>query len=140
MEKVSLETEKTNVMNAVEELKAAYQSKDISKVLACYAPGAVVLFEPGKATYEVSKLKEKFQFIFMINPEYEFTGSDVSISGDVATYLTLWKMEGKAPNGTPVVQSGLSVIVLKKQPDGKWLTVIDNPHGQLLLNQCNIPA
>jgi ketosteroid isomerase-like protein len=140
MENVKVETEKSNVLKAVEELKAAYQSNNIERVLSCYGPGAVVLFDAGKSTQDISALKQKFQYIFMINPVYEFTGVDITISGDVATYLTLWKMSGKMPNGTPVNQSGLSVIVLKKQPDGRWMTIIDNPHGQYLMNQCSIPA
>jgi ketosteroid isomerase-like protein len=44
-------------------------------------------------------------------------------------------MTGTAPDGTPIRQSGLSVAVLRKQADGKWLMVFDNPFGQHLLDK-----
>jgi ketosteroid isomerase-like protein len=44
-------------------------------------------------------------------------------------------MTGKVPDGTDIKQSGLSVVVLRKQADGKWLMVFDNPFGQHLLDQ-----
>ena len=44
-------------------------------------------------------------------------------------------MKGKTPDGQGIEQSGLSVAILRKQADGEWLMVIDNPHGQHLLDQ-----
>jgi ketosteroid isomerase-like protein len=38
-------------------------------------------------------------------------------------------MDATLPDGTKIQNGGLSVIVLRKQPDGNWLMVIDNPFG-----------
>jgi ketosteroid isomerase-like protein len=35
--------------------------------------------------------------------------------------------------GNPIEQAGLSLAVFRRQADGKWLMVIDNPHGSVLL-------
>ena len=43
-------------------------------------------------------------------------------------------MTGVAPNGTPVRHEGLSVAVLRRQADGRWVMVIDQPYGDALLN------
>ena len=43
-------------------------------------------------------------------------------------------MRATAPDGTKIQERGLSVAVLRRQPDGQWLMVIDNPHGQHLLD------
>ena len=44
-------------------------------------------------------------------------------------------MTGKTPDGFPIEQSGFSVVVLRKQTDGQWLMVIDNPFGDHLVNK-----
>lgn len=41
-------------------------------------------------------------------------------------------MAGVAPDGSPVTGSGLSVAVLRRQTDGRWLMVIDNPFGEVM--------
>jgi ketosteroid isomerase-like protein len=46
-----------------------------------------------------------------------------------------WTMTGKTPDGHEIKQSGLSVVVLRKQGNGKWLMVFDNPFGQHLMAQ-----
>ncbi len=62
-----------------------------------------------------------------------FAGHEVIVNGDTALHIAPWSMSGTGPNGAAVEQSGLSVAVLRRQADGGWKMVIDNPHGQMLL-------
>lgn len=52
--------------------------------------------------------------------------------GNVALHLAPWTMTGTLPDGTPVSQTGLSVAVMRRQPDGAWRMVIDHPYGDHL--------
>jgi ketosteroid isomerase-like protein len=38
-------------------------------------------------------------------------------------------LDGTGPDGKPVKIEGQSAEVARRQPDGTWLFVIDNPHG-----------
>jgi ketosteroid isomerase-like protein len=49
-------------------------------------------------------------------------------------HVAPWVMIGQAPDGTEVSQQGLSVAVLRKQADGRWLMVLDNPNAQALMD------
>ena len=69
------------------------------------------------------------------NPVFTYSGHEVFIKGNVATHISPWKMTAKAPDGTVIKQSGLSVAVLRKQKNGEWLMIIDDPHGQFLMNK-----
>ncbi len=60
---------------------------------------------------------------------FTFDGHEVIVAGDVALHLTPWKMTGLAPDGSPLSGSGLSIAVLRRQADGRWLMVIDDPYG-----------
>jgi ketosteroid isomerase-like protein len=72
----------------------------------------------------------------MANPHFTFSdGHDVVVNGDLALHITPWNMTATAPDGQQISQSGLSVAVLRKQLDGAWKMVIDNPHGGRLLPQ-----
>ena len=75
-------------------------------------------------------MRATFKQWFAMSPRFEYAGHDVLVVGDLAVHIAPWTMKGKAPDGAPIEQSGLSVAVLRRQPEGRWLMVIDNPHGQ----------
>lgn len=127
--------EEQKVLNVVTRMTAAFQSKDIDEVMACYEPQALVAFEPGAPVTDNKLLREMFSGMAMSNPVFTYSGHEVFVAGDLATHIAPWQMTVTAPDGSVIEQSGLSVAVLRKQEDGQWLMVLDNPHGQNLLNK-----
>lgn len=127
--------EQKKVFSTIEKMVAAFEAKDIDGVLATYENNAIVMFEPQKPVQGKENLRAAFTQFVGMNPQYTFSGHEVYVSGDIATHVAPWKMTGHLPDGTKIEQSGLSVAVLRKQTDGSWLMIQDNPHGQLLLNQ-----
>lgn len=128
-----MNTDQTKVINTINKMGSDYNSRDIDAVMKAYESSAVVLFEPGNPVSGPATIKAAFQGSLAINPHFTFGKHEVSIAGDIALHLTPWTMTGKTPDGHSISQSGLSVAVLRKQTDGEWLMVIDNPHGQALL-------
>ncbi|HEV2766525.1 MAG TPA: SgcJ/EcaC family oxidoreductase [Acidimicrobiales bacterium] len=53
----------------------------------------------------------------------------VVISGDIALVLSQWTMEAAGPDGEVFRQSGTATDVMRRQADGTWRYVIDNPGG-----------
>jgi ketosteroid isomerase-like protein len=127
--------EQQNVLDAIIKMTEAFQNKDIDGVMACYEPKAVVVFEPESPVSDKNILREMFTGMSMANPIFSYSGHEVFIIGNIATHIAPWKMTAKAPDGTEIKQSGLSVAVLRKQEDGNWLMILDNPHGQFLMNK-----
>jgi ketosteroid isomerase-like protein len=70
-----------------------------------------------------------------MNPIFTYSGHEVYISGDIATHIAPWTMVGEMPDGSKIEQSGLSIAVLRKQADGNWLMIQDNPNGAFLMNK-----
>lgn len=126
-------TSEEQVIKAVETMTAAFHEGDIDGVMASYEKEATIAFEPGTPIVERAAQREKFLQAFSINPRFEYDGHEVFVSGDTAVHIAPWTMTGAAPDGTSVEQSGLSVAVLRRQAEGQWLIVIDDPHGQRLL-------
>ncbi|WP_169669589.1 YybH family protein [Flavivirga algicola] len=127
--------EQKNVLSTIEKMTEAFQKKDIDRVMSCYEPNAVVVFEPETPISDTNVLQEMFTGMSMVNPIFSYSGHEVFITGNIATHIAPWQMTAKAPDGTKIEQSGLSVAVLRKQKDGQWLMILDNPHGQFLMNK-----
>jgi ketosteroid isomerase-like protein len=47
--------------------------------------------------------------------------------GDVALASASWQITGTEPQGAPVDVRGISADLLRRQPDGRWLLVVDHP-------------
>lgn len=126
--------DQNSVLATISQMTAAYNAGDIDAVMLTYENSATILFEPGLPVSGGDALRAMFQGSLAINPQFSFGEHEVIIQGDIALHSVTWTMTGTTPDGQDISQSGLSVAVLRRQSDGNWLMVIDNPHGQRLLD------
>lgn len=122
------------VQSAIESMTSAFEKSDIDAVMRAYEPGAAVLFEPGQPVTDAQQLRQMFAGMAAAKPVFTYSGHEVVVSGDTAVHIAPWQMVAHSPDGQEIRQSGLSVAVLRRQADGLWKMVIDNPHGGRLLS------
>lgn len=122
------------VLDTIEQMTRAFEAADIDRVMQAYEDEAVIAFEPGVGVADPASIRRTFQEWFALNPRFDYKGHEVLVAGDLALHVAPWRMRGTAPDGAPIQQQGLSVAVLRRQADGRWLLVIDNPYGQHLLH------
>lgn len=123
-----------DVHAAVQAMTEAFQSNDIAQVMLSYEKQATVMFEPNVPISDARQLEQMFSGMAMVKPVFEYpAGHEVIVSGDIALHISPWNMTGMSPDGQDIAQSSLSVAVLRKQSDGSWRMVIDNPHGGRLI-------
>jgi uncharacterized protein (TIGR02246 family) len=126
--------EHAQIQKLIDQSNAAVLARDIDAIMATYEPTAAMAGPPGAPlSTGTPALREAFKNFLAINPDITMTKSDLIVSGDIALHSYVWKMSAKLPDGSPMEQSGLATVVLRKQPDGRWLMVIDNPFGDQLL-------
>jgi len=131
----SVVNQEKKVLEAIEVMTSAFQQKDIEGVLKSYESGAVVMFEPGKRVTDSAVLRQMFEGAFQLNPLFHYpSGHEVFVANDIALHIAPWVMKGRTPDGSDIAQKGLSVAVLRKNEDGQWLLIVDNPHGQFLMD------
>lgn len=128
-------TEASRVQATVDAMTAAFAAGDVDGILATYEPGAVVVGEPGVPTQGTPALRTLFEHFVAIHPKFTFLAHEVVEAGDIALHFNVWRMTGTAPDGSPIEDGGLSVAVLRRQADGRWLMVIDDPYGDRLLQR-----
>ncbi len=130
-----MSTDQKQVLAAVEAMTAAFHDGNIEEVMAAYEGKATIVFEPDAPVSDPALIRQAFETSFAIKPRFTYSGHEVFMAGDIAVHFAPWRMTGTTPDGQAIEQSGLSVAVLRRQPDGRWLMVIDNPHGQNLMQQ-----
>jgi uncharacterized protein (TIGR02246 family) len=125
----------TRIQATVDTMTSAFGRGDIDGIMGTYEPGAVVVGEPGVPISGTQALRAMFAGFIAVNPTFTFLDHEIIEAGDIALHSSTWRMTGNAPDGSPVEQGGLSVVVLRRQANGDWLMVIDNPYGDQILKR-----
>jgi ketosteroid isomerase-like protein len=126
--------QKEQILSTINQMVAAFHAGDIAGILKTYEPGAVVVVEPGAPVSGKAALEVMFAGFIAAGARFTFLGHEVVQAGDLAVHFTPWRMTGTGPGGKPIAGRGLSVAVLRRQLDGKWLMVIDDPYGDAVMN------
>jgi uncharacterized protein (TIGR02246 family) len=102
---------------------------DVEGAIALYEPRAAFSPQPGQTVTGLAAIRDALEGFTALKPRLEGTVERVVETGDVALVLNRWTLEGTAPDDQPVSMAGLSADVLRRQPDGSWLVLIDDPWG-----------
>ncbi|GLQ53440.1 YybH family protein [Devosia nitrariae] len=121
------------ILATIETMADALSRADVEGVLATYEEGAVVMGRPEEPVSGRTDLSAFFADLAAIAPQFRFLDEQVVEAGDIALHLAPWTMEGTAPDGTPLTDRGLSIAVLRRQSDGNWRMIIDQPYGDWML-------
>ena len=114
-------------------LAATLNSGDIDAALALYEPGAVFVTATGALANTQEAIRAEFQTI--VDSKWTMSGEAVKVitAGDLALVFVAWEGSGPVPSGDPIDLSGISTDILRRQADGTWLSVLDNPIGTALV-------
>lgn len=132
-ESTPMTMDQKNVLSTISTMTEAFNVKNMDGILSTYEDRATIMFQPGEATFGRDKFAEQFQGFFAAEPNFQFENHQVIVNDDIAVHTTPWTMTGKTPDGQEIAQSGLSIAVLRRQDDGSWLMIIDNPYGDLVI-------
>jgi uncharacterized protein (TIGR02246 family) len=120
-------------LETVEALVAAINRGDLEGALALYAAGAVLVVQPGQFARGSAQVKEALSAFIALRPTLRPEAQHLIEAEDIALYMSRWSLRGTDPEGRDVVMGGESADILRRQPDGRWLIVADNPWGTKLL-------
>lgn len=101
---------------------------DIEQVMALYSDQTVFVQAPGKAVVTgLPNLRQVIGEFLATEPDMRVELKQFVQADDVAFFTVRWHLKGKDADGKPIEMSAYDGNVLKRQPDGRWVTVIDNP-------------
>jgi uncharacterized protein (TIGR02246 family) len=122
-----------NPEHAVELLDHAFNNGDLEAVLSFYEDAAVVVPEPSRTLRGKSELRSFFESAMHSGTSAKQLKTRVIEADGVALFLSRWTLTSTdTPPGTEP-RTFVATTVFRKQPDGSWKALIDNPFGPLLL-------
>lgn len=92
--------------------------------------GAVLVPEPGPATASgKAAIREVLTAFLDMKGTLEVLATTAVVNGDIALTHTRWRLD--VPGGEPM--ESVTAEVVRRQPDGTWKYLIDNPWGGSIL-------
>jgi ketosteroid isomerase-like protein len=123
----------TSPEQAVQLLDRAFKERDIETVLSFYEDAAVVVVEPGQMMRGTASLRGFFEQA-MSSGASATQLKTWSVEADgVALFVSRWVLSRSAPGQKPDDRTFVATTVFRKQPNGGWKILIDNPIGPQVL-------
>jgi ketosteroid isomerase-like protein len=108
---------------------AGINSGDLDSLMPLYESEAAFATEPGSLAPGVPGVREALNGFISMNGKLDLEVTRVLEAGDLALVIGVWSFNGTAPDGEPVRLASRNADVLRRQTDGSWRFVIDNPWG-----------
>jgi uncharacterized protein (TIGR02246 family) len=90
---------------------------------ACFAP------QPGQLAKSPEGVRQCLRDFIDLKGKLDLKVKRVLQASDLALVTTEWSFSGTGPDGNPINMTAKSADVLRRQEDGTWKFVIDNPWG-----------
>ena len=108
-------------------LADAFNRGDLDAFVAAFEPGATMIAPPhGESAVGHDKIRRAVEPIFALAPQMEIEVVGVVQGDGLAMTHARWHLVGVGDDG-PVELDGRGTIVSRRQPDGTWRIVLDNP-------------
>ena len=93
-----------------------------------YEPNALLSPEPGRVVTGTDAIREAYRTFLAIKPKIEVETLGAFESGEgIAMLHGRWVLTATLPDGSAMRNEGRNSEVLRRQADGGWLFLIDNP-------------
>jgi uncharacterized protein (TIGR02246 family) len=112
--------------------REATNAGDLEAIVALYEPQAAIVNTEGELLEGLDAVRHVTEGLLQLKPTFELRVERVLRCGDVALLLSPWTMSATA-EGTPMTLQGTTTDLVRRQPDGTWRFVIDNPTGLAIL-------
>ena len=113
----------------LESIVTGINSGDLDSLMPLYESDAAFVSEPGSLAPGPTGIREALNGFISMNGKLDLDVTRVLEADDLALVIGVWSFDGTGPDGEPVRLEARNADVLRRQPDGSWRFVIDNPWG-----------
>jgi uncharacterized protein (TIGR02246 family) len=102
---------------------------NLDALMTLYEDQAAFATQPGSLAHGLQGIREGLAGFIAMNGRLDLEVTRVLEANGLALVTGTWSFAGTGPDGQPVMLSAQNADVLRRQPDGSWRFVIDNPWG-----------
>lgn len=113
----------------LESIVSGINSGNLDSLMPLYENEAVFATQPGSLAPGAPGIRAALSGFIAMNGTLDLEVTRVLEAGDLALVIGVWSFDGTSPDGEPVRLEAKNADVLRRQTDGTWRFVIDNPWG-----------
>lgn len=107
----------------------AFNSGRIDDLVALYEPAAILVPTPGRTVEGIDAIRSALEQLLAIKGHMRSDNQYALVRGDIALLRAKVHLVGTAPDGQRIEINNHTTEVVRRQPDGRWLYIIDHAHG-----------
>lgn len=107
----------------------AFNTNDLEALVALYEPDAILVPQPGTIVQGHTAIRESLEGFLVLGRTITMDTTYAPEAGELELLRGSWTLTGTGADGSPLTMAGKSTEVVRRQPDGRWLKVIDHPYG-----------
>jgi uncharacterized protein (TIGR02246 family) len=115
--------------SAHQEFLERFRARDLDGLVALYEDGATMVAADGSTQSGKAVVREGLQGFLALGGQFTLETRYAARTGDVALLSARWRLSGTGADGKPLDMGGQTTEVVRRQPDGRWLYIIDHPWG-----------
>ncbi len=100
---------------------------DLEGVLSLYEEDATFVDPDGSPARGIAAIRERLRGLLTISPQIDPIDSRAVLAGDIALIVSRWRMSIDTTESDRTAFEASSTEVARRQPDGSWRYVIDDP-------------
>jgi len=112
-----------------EKFARLFRAGDLEGLLELYEDEATFVAEDGSASRGKGAIRAALSEMLAVDGELEMETRYAACCGDIALLSNTWRLTGTDADGAPVELSGQTSEVARRQPNGRWLLIVDHPWG-----------
>ena len=113
----------------LESIVAGINAGDLDSLMPLYESEAAFATEPGSLAHGAPGIGAALTGFISMKGTLELEVTRVLEVDDLALVVGVWSFDGTGPDGEPMRLAAKNADVLRRQGDGTWRFVIDNPWG-----------
>ncbi len=113
----------------LQRIAETFSAHDVEGAVALYEPNATLVAQPGQVVTGTEAIREVLSGLLGMRPRFDLKVSKAFEADDTALIFSDWTLSATDPDGNAVEMAGQGSDVARRQADGSWLMVIDNPWG-----------
>jgi ketosteroid isomerase-like protein len=119
----------TTPVQVLESIVTGINSGDLDSLMPLYESEAAFATEPGNLAPGAPGVRDALTGFISMNGKLDLEVTRVLEVDDLALVIGVWSFDGTGQDGHPVRLEARNADVLRRQADGTWRFVIDNPWG-----------